>query len=188
MSHLFSLRRPRPVCFPWAFSAIFLTLHYHGLLLNVSSFLGSITLFLFLGSYTAHGLLFLSFRAPLSPFTSSRPICLSHEPVIHYSCRLGLMGFLSVCQLLSIRVAGLLLPTWASKMALNKELEGGLEEDDWSNWWILLSLELLGDSLSEWSSSRSLKISSFPGWSLTRVLIRDLALALHSFLKWPLFP
>ena len=65
---------------------------------------------------------FLSFQTPLSPFTSSRPICLSHGPVIHYSCRLGLMGFLSVCQLLSVRVAGLLLPTWASKMALNNYL------------------------------------------------------------------
>ena len=28
----------------------------------------------FFTSYTAHGLLFLSFRTPLSPFTSSRPI------------------------------------------------------------------------------------------------------------------
>ena len=70
-------------------------------------------------SYTAHDLLFLSFQTPLSPFTSSRPICLSHGPVIHYSCRLGLMGFLSICQLFSVHVAGLLLPTWASKMALN---------------------------------------------------------------------
>ena len=51
MFHLFSLRRPKPVCFPWAFSAIFLTLHYHGLLLNFLGFLGSITLFLFLGVY-----------------------------------------------------------------------------------------------------------------------------------------
>ena len=33
-------------------------------------------------SYIAHGLLFLSFRAPLSPFTSSRPICLSHGLMI----------------------------------------------------------------------------------------------------------
>ena len=62
---------------------------------------------------------FLSFRAPLSPFTSLRPICLSHGPVIYYSCYLGLMGFLSVCQLLFVFVAGLLLPTWASKMAFN---------------------------------------------------------------------
>ena len=37
-------------------------------------------------SYTAHGLLFLSFRTPLNPFISSRPICLSHGPVIHYPC------------------------------------------------------------------------------------------------------
>ena len=72
-------------------------------------------------SYIAHGLLFLSFRAPLSPFISSRPICLSHGPVIHYSCRLGLMSFLSVCQLLSICVAGLLPSTWASEMAINNK-------------------------------------------------------------------
>ena len=70
-------------------------------------------------SYTTHGLLFLSFWTPLSPFTSSRPICSSHGPVIHYSCRLGLMSFLSICQLFSVCVAGLLLSTWASKMAIN---------------------------------------------------------------------
>ena len=40
-------------------------------------------------------LLLLSFQAPLGPFVSSRPICLFHRPVIHYSCRLGLMVFLS---------------------------------------------------------------------------------------------
>ena len=79
-------------------------------------------------SYTAHGLLFLSFWAPLSPFTSSRPICLSHGPVTHYSYRLGLMGFLSVCQLFSICVAGLLPFTWASEMAINK------------SYWTLLSI------------------------------------------------
>ena len=73
-------------------------------------------------SYTAHGLFFLSFRAPLSPFTSLRPICLSHGSVIHYSCRLGLMGFLSIYQLLSVRVAGLLPSTWASEMAINNLL------------------------------------------------------------------
>ena len=83
-------------------------------------YFGSATVhFHFFTSYTTHGLLFLSFRAPLSPFTSSRSICLSHGPVIHYSCHLGLMGFQSVCQLLSISVVELLLPTWASKMALN---------------------------------------------------------------------
>ena len=53
MSHLFSLRRPGPVCFPWAFSALFLTLHSHGILLNSLGFPGSITLFLILG---VHGL------------------------------------------------------------------------------------------------------------------------------------
>ena len=70
-------------------------------------------------SYTTHNLLFLSFRAFLSSFTSSRLICLSHGPVIHYSFRLGLMGFLSVCQLFSVSVAGLLPSTWASEMAIN---------------------------------------------------------------------
>ena len=80
------------------------------------------TFITFSTSYTAYGLLFLSFRAPLSLFTSSRLICLSHVPMIHYSCHLGLMGFLSICQLLSIRVAGLLLPTRASKMALNSHV------------------------------------------------------------------
>ena len=93
-------------------TSYFLYFHYFGLTATHSYFSTS---------YTAHGLLFLSFRALLSPFTFSRPIfiCLSHGPVIHYSCRLGLMGFLSVCQLLSILLTRLLLPTWASKMALN---------------------------------------------------------------------
>ena len=76
----------------------------------------------FFTSYTTHGLLFLSFWASLSPFSSSRPICLSHGPVIHYSCCLGLMSFLSICQLFSVRVVGLLLSTWASKMAIRTPL------------------------------------------------------------------
>ena len=121
--HLFSLEHPGPVCFPWASSAHFLTSHYHRLLLTSLGFPGPITLFSSLGlmglpstpyflcfhyfgsiaahshfftSYTAHDLLFLSFRAPLGPFTSSRPICLSHGPVIHYSCHLSLMVFFSI--------------------------------------------------------------------------------------------
>ena len=44
VSHLFSLRRLGPVCFPWASSALFLTLHSHGLLLNSLGFPGPITL------------------------------------------------------------------------------------------------------------------------------------------------
>ena len=70
-------------------------------------------------SYIAHDLLFLSFRAPLSPFSSSRPICLPYGLVIYYSCRLDLMGFLFVCQLFYVRVAGLFPSTWASEMAIN---------------------------------------------------------------------
>ena len=53
VSHSFSLGRPRPVCFPWASSALFLTLHSHGLLLNSLGFPGPITLSLILG---VHGL------------------------------------------------------------------------------------------------------------------------------------
>ena len=53
VSHLFSVGRPGSVYFPWASSALFLTLHYHGFLLNSLSFLDPITLFLILG---VHGL------------------------------------------------------------------------------------------------------------------------------------
>ena len=58
------------------------------------------------------GLLVLSFRSPLSLFASSRPIFLFHGSVIHYSCRLGLMVFLSSYQLFSAHVAGFLLSIW----------------------------------------------------------------------------
>ena len=53
------------------------------------------------------GMLFLSFWASLSPFTSSRPICLFHELVIHHSYRLGLMVLPPVCQPFVVLVAGL---------------------------------------------------------------------------------
>ena len=62
----------------------FLCFHYFGPVMAHSRFSTS---------YTAHGFFFLSSRAPLSPSISSRPICLSHGPVIHYSCCLGLMSF-----------------------------------------------------------------------------------------------
>ena len=42
-----------PFVFPWASSALFLTLHYHGLLLNSLGFLGPIILFFIIG---VHGL------------------------------------------------------------------------------------------------------------------------------------
>ena len=53
MSHLFSLGRPWLICFPWASSAIFLTLHSNGLLLSSLDFPSPITLSLILG---VHGL------------------------------------------------------------------------------------------------------------------------------------
>ena len=49
ISHLFSLGRPEPVCFPWASSALFLTLHSHRLLLNSLGFLDPIILSFILG-------------------------------------------------------------------------------------------------------------------------------------------
>ena len=146
MSHLFSLGRLRSVCFPWASSTLFLTLHSHGLLLNSLGFPGPITLSSILGvhGFAINPLLsllsllwacrdpfslfhiiyypwfaFSLFPDSLSPFTSSRPIYLFHGPIIHYSCRLGLMGFLSIYQLFSVRIVGLLLSTWASKMTIN---------------------------------------------------------------------
>ena len=69
-------------------------------------------------AYTTHGLLFLSFRTPLSSFTSSRPICLFHELMIYYSYPLGLMGFLSICQLFSVRVVGFSFPLGLPKWPL----------------------------------------------------------------------
>ena len=51
MSHLFFLGHPGPICFPWASSTFFLTLHSHVLLLNSLGFPGPITLSLILGVY-----------------------------------------------------------------------------------------------------------------------------------------
>ena len=51
VSHLFSLGRPWPICFPWASLALFLTLHSHGLLLSSLGFSGPIALSLILGAY-----------------------------------------------------------------------------------------------------------------------------------------
>ena len=121
----FPLGHPWPVCFLWASSSLLRTLYSYGPLLTSLDFLGPITSFSFLGfiglpltSYflcmhyfwvcsgpfslfpnhiLPMGMLFLSFRAFLSLFTSSRPICLFHEPVIHHSCRLGLMTLPLVC-------------------------------------------------------------------------------------------
>ena len=61
MSHLFSLGCPEPICFPWASSALFLTLHSHGLLLNSLGFPGPITLSLILWvhGFAINSLLFL---------------------------------------------------------------------------------------------------------------------------------
>ena len=95
---------------PWAFTNfiglprpnyLILILGAHGLAINpyflcFHYFGPAATYSHFFTSYTAHGLLFLSFRAPLGLFTSSRPICLSHGHVIHYSCHSSLMVFFSI--------------------------------------------------------------------------------------------
>ena len=61
----------------------------------------------FLHHILSMGMLFLSFRASLSLFTSSRPIFLFHELMIHHSCRLGLMVFSLICQTFATLVARL---------------------------------------------------------------------------------
>ena len=59
-------------------------------------------------SYTAYGMLFLSFLTSLSPLASSRLICLFVGPVIHYFCRLGLMVFCYLfCQFFVALIIGL---------------------------------------------------------------------------------
>ena len=121
----FSFGYPWPVCFLWASSSLLLTPHSHRLLLTSLDFLSPITSFsslgfmglsltpyficmqyfwaysgpfsLFLNHILPMGMLFLSFQASLSPFTSSRPIYLFLEPVIHHSYRLGLMVLSLVC-------------------------------------------------------------------------------------------
>ena len=147
MSHLFSLRRPGLICFPWASSNLFLTSHYHGFLLNSLGFPGPIMLFLILG---VHGLainpllswllLLWTCRVPFSLFhiiyypwfafsffsgSFKLIYLLKTHLFISWACDplflpLGLNGFsIYLPNLFSICVARLLLPTWASKMALN---------------------------------------------------------------------
>ena len=123
-------------------------------------------------SYTAHGLIFLFFRAPLSLFTSSRPICLSHGPVIYYSCHLGLMGFLSICQFFSVRVAGLLPSIWASEMAINKD------EPRYSSWNIVpFSVDM--DRMSH--KIHSLLTNGSKTWGLLCIFTYKTSIIHHSF-------
>ena len=106
--------------FPWAFTNfislpwpnyLILILGVHGLVINPLFSLFALLLGLqwpiltFLHYILPIGMLFLFFWASLSPFTSSSPICLSHEPVIHHSCRLGLMVLPPVCQPFAALVA-----------------------------------------------------------------------------------
>ena len=132
---VFSLRHHWPVCFLWASSSLLLTLYSHELLLTSLGFLGPITSFsslgfmsltltpyflslhyfwacsspfsLFLHHIPPMGMLFLSFWTSLSPFTSSGPVYLFHEPMIHHSYRLGLMALPLACQTFAILVARL---------------------------------------------------------------------------------
>ena len=64
-------------------------------------------IFTFLHHILPMSMSFLSFQASLSPFTSSRPICLFHEPVIHHSYHLGLMVLSPICQCFAALVVGL---------------------------------------------------------------------------------
>ena len=139
LSHLFSLGHPRPVCFPWASSALFLTSHHHGLLLNSLGFPGPITLFLILGvlGLAINPLLslfsllwvccgpFSLFHIIYYPWIAFSLFSGSFKPIyllkaylfISRDCDLlflplGLNRFLFICQLFSVRVAWLLLSTY----------------------------------------------------------------------------
>ena len=65
-----------PFVFPWTILAIFLTLHYHGLLLNSLGFLGPITLFIILG---VHGFAI----DPLLSFLSLLWVCRGSFSLFH---------------------------------------------------------------------------------------------------------
>ena len=108
--------------FPWAITNFIglpwpnyfiLILRIYGLAVNPLLSLFALLLSLqwhiltFLHHILPMGMLFLSFRASLSPFTSSRPICLFHEPVIHHSYSLGLVVLSPVCQPFAALIAGL---------------------------------------------------------------------------------
>ena len=120
MSHLFSLERPWPICFPWTSLALFLILHSHGLLLSSLGFPDPIALSLILGahglaitpyflcfryfgpatahshfstSHTAHGLLFSLFPSsfkPIYPLKTYLFISWACDPLF---LSLGLNGF-----------------------------------------------------------------------------------------------
>ena len=121
----FSLGHPWPICFLWASLALLLTLHSHELLLTLLDLPGPITLFSSLGfmglpltpyffclhyygpvvahshfsiSYTAYGYAISLFPGFFKPIYLLKPVCLFHEPVIHYSYRLGLMVLPLICQ------------------------------------------------------------------------------------------
>ena len=95
---------PQPICFPWASSAHFLILYFHGLLLTLLSFLGPIIVSFILGT---HGLsinpllsyfitlgllwLILTFLYHIMPMGllllslgSFRPICFPQGPFIYF--------------------------------------------------------------------------------------------------------
>ena len=108
----FSLAITNSIGLPWP-NYFILILGIYGLAINLLLSLFPLLLGLqwpiltFLHHILPMGMLFLSSRASLSPFTSSRPICLFHELVIHHSCCLSLMVLPPVYQLFAALVAGL---------------------------------------------------------------------------------
>ena len=135
LAHLLSLGFIDPFpnsAFPWAFTNSFglpwpsyLILHPWGSWachqpLTLCSCITSGLLWpilTFLHHILPMSLLLLSLRAPLGPFAFLMSICLCHGPVIHCSCRLDLMVFLSINYFLSMLLGFFFLlgfPKWAS--------------------------------------------------------------------------
>ena len=145
LSHFFLLEHPWPICFPWVFSAHFLSLHTHRLLLTLLGFPDPITLFFIL---RAHGfsinpllsylitlgllrpiLTFLHHIMPMSLLSLSggsfRPVYFPQGPLIYF---IGLWTIVPTIQLNSFSNHPLILLRlycwvssyyWASKIGIN---------------------------------------------------------------------
>ena len=78
------------------FSQFFFFLSCGPLLIHTYILLPAANRVVFSNSYSAHGMLFLSFLASLSPLAFSRSMYTFVGLVTHYSCRLGLMVFFTI--------------------------------------------------------------------------------------------
>ena len=143
---LTSLGFPSPINL--SLSLGFMSLPWTPYSLSLHCFGPTVTLSHFSNSYSAHGMLFLSFLASLSPLAFSRPMYTFVGPVTHYSYRLGLMGFFAIYPVNSLWPS-LLGPSvcWAST-------NGPQHLAPWT-------YETLLQFICEWKGASALLLSSF---------------------------